>query len=255
MYKPVDREYIIGGDIASDNIFDHDDHHHQEQQLRIDSYGDDDHSSNTADHSPPEYARGSDDEGDFDRDAGDEAIGPSSKDVTKGAVLYLIFALLVKHRLSKGCLGDLFELLNIVVPSCVPKTTYFFDKMFFSDMIVKTHFYCPNCQSYLGEPSPILFCELCQTEFEEESLLKSKCFFFSSSIGDQLKTILEKDGRVWDKICSNKLKSLFQDGTLKGEIYTGDMYKTHEIRKFFFLGIISPWQWPQTGSIHSNPLD
>jgi hypothetical protein len=102
-------------------------------------------------------------------------------------------------------------------------------------MIVETHFYCPNCQSYLGEPSTVLFCELCQTEFEEELLLKSKFFFFLSSIGDQLKRSL-KTTQVWDKICSNKQKSLFQDGTLKGEIYTGDMYKSHEIRKFPFSG-------------------
>ncbi|KAK4024171.1 hypothetical protein OUZ56_009558 [Daphnia magna] len=76
----VDREYIIGGDVASNNIF-HNDDHHQEQQLRIDSDDDDDHSSNTADHSPPEYASGSDEEGDVDRDAGDQVIGPSSKDL------------------------------------------------------------------------------------------------------------------------------------------------------------------------------
>ena len=59
-------------------------------------------------------------------------------------------------------------------------------------------------------------------------------FLFSSSIGDQLKTILEKNARGWEKIFSNKQKSLFQDGTSKGEMYntgtyTGDMYKTLEI--------------------------
>jgi hypothetical protein len=92
--------------------------------LSDDNDDDDDHLSNRADHSPPEYASGSDEEGDFDRDAGDKAIiDPSSKDVTKGAVLSLIFALLVKHRLSKGCLGDILQLLNIFVWICVPKTT------------------------------------------------------------------------------------------------------------------------------------
>jgi hypothetical protein len=30
LYKPVNREYIIDGDVASDKIFDNDDHH-QEQ--------------------------------------------------------------------------------------------------------------------------------------------------------------------------------------------------------------------------------
>jgi hypothetical protein len=85
----------------------------------------------------------------------------------------------------------------------------------------------------LGNPVPF-FCELFQTEFEEELLLKSKCFFFLSSIGDQFKTILEKDESL-GQICSNKQKSLFQDGTLKGENYTGDMYKSHEILKFLFF--------------------
>ena len=121
MYKPVDKEYIIGRELASDNIFDNKDHHHE--HLKIDSY-DDDHSSNTAEHSLTEYASGFD-EGDFDLEyAGNEAISPSSKDVTKGAALSLIFALLVKHRLSdfsaKGCLGDHLQLLNIVFPNCVP---------------------------------------------------------------------------------------------------------------------------------------
>ncbi|KAK4017140.1 hypothetical protein OUZ56_032092 [Daphnia magna] len=63
----VDREYIIGGDVASNKIF-HNNDRHKEQQLRIDSDDDDDHSFNTADHSPPEYASGSDEEGDVDRE-------------------------------------------------------------------------------------------------------------------------------------------------------------------------------------------
>ncbi len=67
LYKPVDREYIIGGDVASNKIF-HNNDRHKEQQLRIDSDDDDDHSFNTADHSPPEYASGSDEEGDVDRE-------------------------------------------------------------------------------------------------------------------------------------------------------------------------------------------
>ncbi|KAK4028847.1 hypothetical protein OUZ56_021866 [Daphnia magna] len=52
----------------------------------------------------------------------------------------------------------------------------------------------------IGESSTVLFLELCHSEFVEEILWKSKCFFFSSSIGDQLKTILEKYARYWEKI-------------------------------------------------------
>ena len=220
-------KYNIGRDITIDNSFDNEDH--QEQQMRS---GSDDSASNTDDYALPDYESCS--QGDIDQD-GNEEIGPSSKDVTKGAVLSLLFALFLKHRLTKGCFGDLLHLLNIIVPKCVPKTNYFFDQMFFSDTIVKAHFYCPDCQTYVGEPSTVLFCERCQSAFEEKSLVESKCFFFSSSIGDQLKKILENDARVWDAIFSKK-KSLFQDGTLKGEIYTGDLYKTPELRKFLFSG-------------------
>ncbi|KAK4045315.1 hypothetical protein OUZ56_032853 [Daphnia magna] len=52
----LDMEYNNGGDIASDNSFDNEDH--QEQQLRIGS-----DSSNTDDHSLSEYESGFD--GDF----------------------------------------------------------------------------------------------------------------------------------------------------------------------------------------------
>jgi hypothetical protein len=70
-------------------------------------------------------------------------------------------------------------------------------------------------------------------------------------IGDQLKTILENDAWDWDKICSNKEKSLFQDGTslpmrdkertkqhsckqLKKQEYV-DQFKALRSRPYFFL--------------------
>ncbi len=86
---------------------------------------------------------------------GADGIGPSNIDITKGAILSLLFALFIRYRLTKGCLGDLLHLLNLFVPNCVPRTNYFFNQMFFSDTVVTMHFYCPDCQSYLGEPYPI----------------------------------------------------------------------------------------------------
>lgn len=114
-------EYNIGGDIASDISFDNEDH--QEQQLRIGS-----DSSNTDDHSLPKYESGS--EGDFDLD-GNAEIDPSSKDVTKGAVLSLIFALLVKHRLTKSCLGDLYNSSILLSRTVFLKRTIFRQNVLF----------------------------------------------------------------------------------------------------------------------------
>jgi hypothetical protein len=52
-----------------------------------------------------------------------------------------------------------------------------------------------------------------------------------------LRTILENDTRVWDKIFGNKQKSLYQQINLKGEIYSGNLYKTRETRQFIFSGV------------------
>lgn len=101
------------------------------------------------------------------------------------------------------------------------------------------HFYCPDCQSYLGEPNDDKqhTCGICRRDFEEDSLLlHSKTYFLSTSIEAQLRDILENDDRLWRKISSNKQKSVLQNGSVRGEIYTGNSYRTHEIRRFLLSG-------------------
>ena len=160
------------------------------------------------------------DNDDYPRD-GDDGIDPSNNDITKGAILSLFFALFIRYRLTKGCLGDLLHLLNLIVPNCVSRTNYFFDKMFFFDTVVKMHFYCPDFQSYLGEPNNDKqhTCGICQRDFEENSLFfHSKTYFLSTSIEAQLRDILENDDKLWRKISSNKQKSVLQHCKVRGEI-------------------------------------
>lgn len=46
----------------------------------------------------------------------------------EGQILSLLFALFVRHNLTKSCLSDLITLLTTLVPDCVPKSIYLFQK-------------------------------------------------------------------------------------------------------------------------------
>ncbi len=122
MFTSVEAAHNVEVDVISDNGFDNIDHNGQRLRTENDS-----ETGDTDDYSIPE--QDGDCEGDFDQD-GNEEIDP--KDVTNGSVLSLVFALFVRHRLNKDCLGDLLQLLNIIVPNCVPKTNYCFEKLFFT---------------------------------------------------------------------------------------------------------------------------
>ncbi|XP_033983758.1 uncharacterized protein LOC117480527 [Trematomus bernacchii] len=82
--------------------------------------------------------------------------------VTMAALLLLLMAFILKHGLSKAATKHLLELLNFVVPGCVPKSVWYLEK-YFLDYNDKTeiHFYCPRCANYLGV-EPGNECGVCQ---------------------------------------------------------------------------------------------
>jgi hypothetical protein len=244
----VEAAHNVEVDVISDNGFDNIDDNGQRLRTENDS-----ETGDTDDYSIPEQA--GDCEGDFDQD-GNEEIGPSSADVTKGSVLSLVFALFVRHRLTKGCLGDLLQLLNIIVPNCVPKTNYFFEKLFFPDTVVKQHFYCPDCQSYLGEPEPssLHSCTICQIEFEEESLLKSRSFFFLAPLRINYGQFLRMTAEFGIKFLPKNKNLFFNKVTSGGRSILATFTKPPKFDNFYFLGKTSRWQRPPMVSVHSKPL-
>ena len=82
--------------------------------------------------------------------------------VTMAALLLLLKAFILKHGLSKAVTKHLLELLNFVVPGCVPKSVWFLEK-YFLDYNDKTeiNLYCPRCTNYLGV-EPGNECGVCQ---------------------------------------------------------------------------------------------
>lgn len=82
---------------------------------------------------------------------GNDAISDKS-DLKKDHLATLVMSFILRHRLSASAMQDLLTLLNIIVPGCVPSSSYFMKKYFCFDLQnVETHHYCPTCLSYSGK--------------------------------------------------------------------------------------------------------
>jgi hypothetical protein len=168
----------------------------------------------------------------------DEPIHPSLV-LGKGELLSLILAFYIRYKLSKSCLDSLLHLLNLMVPGCVPKNNYFFDKIIgnFTSHRIVIHFKCPACESYLGrEEVTNLHCTLCDLNYERNELEKKHSYFLSSSLESQLRDMLENTN-LWDHI--SKVKQDVLRGNFNGnigEVYTGGSYQRPKVKSFLSAG-------------------
>lgn len=126
--------------------------------------------------------------------------------VTVAQAALLIMAFAVRHSLSHSAIGDLLQLLSLLLPtpSSIPASYHLFQKLFKPPTAsVKTHFYCSNkdCMSAVGEVD--IECKICKTEFSAEANKKSGSFFLTIGLETQIKSVLEADG-VADQLFSNK---------------------------------------------------
>ncbi|XP_061567605.1 uncharacterized protein LOC133421839 isoform X2 [Cololabis saira] len=112
--------------------------------------------------------------------------------VSVGALLLLLLTFILKHGLTKAASKDLLDLLNILVPGCVPKSLRFLKKhMTEYKSKTETHFYCPKCANYLGV-EPGTECEVCQQSFSREGLLERAFYFLVMPLEIQLRSLLAR---------------------------------------------------------------
>ncbi|XP_033987880.1 uncharacterized protein LOC117483615 isoform X2 [Trematomus bernacchii] len=137
--------------------------------------------------------------------------------VTMAALLLLLMAFILKHGLSKAATKHLLELLNFVVPGCVPKSVWYLEK-YFLDYNDKTeiHFYCPRCANYLGV-EPGNECGVCQQSLNRKGLLEKAYYFLVMPLKVQLRNILAN--------VQSKLGKHFTRDASISDINTGSEYR------------------------------
>lgn len=116
--------------------------------------------------------------------------------MSKGQLLTLVFAFILRHCCTEAAVSDLLLLLNSLIPGCVPRTLYYFRK-FLSKVdsdLIETHAYCNTCGSYLAIVTADGVHETC-TECDElldcNEMVKKGCYFLLFPLKKQLQTILE----------------------------------------------------------------
>ncbi|CAG7718580.1 unnamed protein product [Allacma fusca] len=135
---------------------------------------------------------------------------------------FLVFAFILKHRLSNTAVQDLLDLLRFFVPGTdFPSSKYLLQKRLHIDYEVKQYIY---------------YCSKCNTLLQEDSRLCSSCDFQNLDSGNcfvlfDLKTIFEdilkqKDvaSNVWKNMQARAEKAS-EESTYFENIYDGKMYK------------------------------
>ena len=151
-------------------------------------------------------------------------------DMSRGQLFALTFAFILKHRLTKRAMSDLIDLMNTVLPSCLPPNIYHFNKILDVDDTINTHVYCSKCNTYIGKVTDGVSqsaCPECQdvTNFGES--VKNGNFFLIYLLENSLPDILELHG-VGRYLIDNSNQTLQQNDpeVIKdisdGELFTGN---------------------------------
>lgn len=111
---------------------------------------------------------------------------------TKGQLLCLTLAYFVRHKLTKNRLTDLQSLLIVAVPDGMPQSKYYTEWYFFTPEVAsnkKVHYYCPKCESYLGEVldgHDSLNCSYCENDVALSKISNENGnFLHSKTVNDQ----------------------------------------------------------------------
>lgn len=153
---------------------------------------------------------------DFDPDCN---IYPGAA-ITKGQLLGLLLALIFRHGISGAGLSDTLKLMNTMVPGCVPKSKYFFDKSFFNfSSLYQIHHYCKSCLGYLGRAySP---CSSCNEVFNSKENIANGNYFLVMPLKTQLKDLFTQD-----EVLHSLKQNLSARTAGNHDIYSGQMYKS-----------------------------
>jgi hypothetical protein len=136
-----------------------------------------------------------DTDNDFSIPNGDQPVFEGSR-MSKGQLLTVVFAFILRHCCTETAVCDLLLLLNSLIPGCVPRTLYYFRK-FLSKLdsdLIETHAYCNLCGSYLAVVSADgvkKTCTECDELLDCDEMVKKGCFFLLFPLKKQLQTLLE----------------------------------------------------------------
>jgi Transposase family tnp2 len=180
-------------------------------------------SSESGEDSEAEFHDGVRNETEFD----DQPIYESPK-ISKGQVVCLLLSFFLRHRLSIAALRDLLQLINLLIPNCLPKTKYLLAKFLGWERNVTEHFYCTKCSEYLYSYQKE--CHVCESKFDIGRNRKKGFFFLVSSIRKQLKDMLESRD-LWSHVLKAKMRP--RDPECKSDVTTGDAYKNNAVLSDF----------------------
>jgi len=71
--------------------------------------------------------------------------------LTRGQLFAQTFAFTLKHCLTQGAVRDLVDLLNAVLPGCLPPNLYYCNKITDVGDTLQTHVCCPTFSEYIGK--------------------------------------------------------------------------------------------------------
>ncbi|RVE69911.1 hypothetical protein OJAV_G00082580 [Oryzias javanicus] len=153
--------------------------------------------------------------GRFNPDFNREQVHSGSA-LTSGALLVLLLTFILKHSLSNAAAKDLLDLLNLLVPGCVPKSLQFLKNRYSSK--AEIHLYCPKCGSYMGV-EPGSRCGACQQRLSKKCLLEKEHYFLVMPLEVQLRSVLP---HVHSQLGKHAVRDGCVSDVVTGREYEGD---------------------------------
>ncbi|KAK3925612.1 Bifunctional protein Aas [Frankliniella fusca] len=148
---------------------------------------------------------------------------------TKFECLLMIMNFSIRHGLTQVATQDLCKLINAIVGfQTLPHSKYLL-RQIFGNSSFKYHFYCKNCNAYLGfrlyqDPrNGVLRCETCGDECHVDNMNNGH-FFVTFPLAEQLKHLLENTENIMDLIHYRETRHK-QDGFIS-DIFDGEIYSS-----------------------------
>ena len=152
----------------------------------------------------------------------------SHSNITRGVLFTLIMAFVLRHGLSQVATADLLSVFNAVIPGCLPRSKYCFNRFSRLSCEAQSHIYCNACEGYIGrydaKIKTAVCCE-CKTTVNTSAMVKSGNFFLVSPLADQLKHMFENTDIPI--LVQGKQADDSSEGTLNiiTDIHNGEQYR------------------------------
>ena len=144
--------------------------------------------------------------------------------ITLHAILLLILAFALSHKLTQEALTDLLSLINeiIIKPHSLPLSSYLFYKYLnIKVSTVTRHHYCANCEQPLEQKLP----DTCPNDCCEHAFNQEPPYFLELSLEDQLKTLFERPS-FYEHLQHRFKRSKAKKDNIE-DIYDGKIYKEY----------------------------